>query len=117
MMPAPPLRDADGGINVLKDGRAQVRQIGATGNISLYRKQSSVYMNIIPSRSEGRAHVNERGAGMRWTRELRQTSAADAYGKSVWSRRRSAGVNPPGRRSISQGATEAKELFSGESAP
>src|SRR4051794_17691489 len=47
--------------------------------------------------------------------EVRWTSAADAYGKSVWSRRRGAGVNASGGRSISQGATEAKEPFSGES--
>ncbi len=47
---------------------------------------------------------------------LRQASVIEAYGKSVWSRRRSAGVNPLAG-SILQGATEAKELFSGESAP
>ena len=28
---------------------------------------------------------HERGTGMRWTRKLRLTSAADAYGKDVWS--------------------------------
>src|SRR3954451_24808201 len=70
---------------------------------------------VIPSRSEGRAHVNERGTGMRWTCVLRLTSATCAYGKSVWSRRRGAGVNVAGRRSIFRGTTEAKEPFSGES--
>jgi hypothetical protein len=94
-----------------------VRQIGTTGNISVYQKQSSVYKNVIPSHSEGRSRSSKRGAGMRWTWCAHLTKARIAYGKSVWSRRRSAGVNAPGRRSISQGATEAKELFSGESAP
>ena len=28
---------------------------------------------------------HERGTGMRWTRKLRQTSAAKAYGEVVWS--------------------------------
>ena len=42
------------------------------------------------------------------------TNGADAYGKDVWSRRRGAGVNALGDNS-SQGATEAKEPFSGES--
>ena len=51
---------------------------------------------------------------MRWTLMLRQASAAKAYGKDVWSRRRGAGVNALGDNS-SQGATEAKEPFSGES--
>ena len=47
-------------------------------------------------------------------REVRKTVAYDAYGKGVWSRRRGAGVNAPGGLT-SQGATEAKEPFSGES--
>ena len=42
------------------------------------------------------------------------TNGTDAYGKGVWSRRRGAGVNAPGGNSF-QGATEAKEPFSGES--
>jgi len=51
---------------------------------------------------------------MRWTRKLRLTSAADAYGKDVWSRRRGAGVNAPLGNSL-RGAREAKEPFSRES--
>src|SRR5689334_12882573 len=43
-----------------------------------------------------------------------ETNVAEAYGKSVWSRRRGAGVNAPAG-SILPGATEAKEPFSGES--
>ena len=39
---------------------------------------------------------------------------AQSVRQSVWSRRRDAGVNAPG--GDSQGATEAKEPFSGESA-
>jgi hypothetical protein len=42
------------------------------------------------------------------------TNGTEAYGKGVWSRRRGAGVNAPGGNSF-QGATEAKEPFSGES--
>ena len=42
------------------------------------------------------------------------TNGAGAYGEGVWSRRRGAGVNAPGGNSF-QGATEAKEPFSGES--
>ena len=42
------------------------------------------------------------------------TNGAGAYGKGVWSRRRGAGVNAPGGNRF-QGATEAKEPFSGES--
>src|SRR6476620_4957383 len=52
----------------------------------------------LPSRPDqrGARDRHERGTGMRWTRKLRLTSAADAYGKDVWSRRRGAGVNAPG---------------------
>ena len=49
---------------------------------------------------------------MRWTRKLRLTSAAEAYGKDVWSRRRGAGVKL--LEATLPGATEAKEPFSGE---
>ena len=68
-----------------------------------------------PSRPDqrGARDRHERGTGMRWTRKLRLTSAADAYGKDVWSRRRGAGVNAPGGNCF-QGATEAKEPFSRE---
>ena len=69
-----------------------------------------------PSRPDqrGARDRHERGTGMRWTPKLRQTSAADAYGKDVWSRRRGAGANAPLGNSL-RGATEAKEPFSGES--
>jgi hypothetical protein len=51
---------------------------------------------------------------MRWTLAVSITNGMRAYGKDVWSRRRGAGVNAPGGNSL-QGATEAKEPFSGES--
>ena len=42
---------------------------------------------LSPSRPDqrGARDRHERGTGMRWTRKLRQTSAADAYGEDVWS--------------------------------
>ena len=46
--------------------------------------------------------------------EVPETAGTKAYGKSVWSRRRGAGVNALGDW-ILPGATEAKEPFSGES--
>jgi hypothetical protein len=55
-------------------------------NISLYPKpKSGLYP--LPSRPDqrGARDRHERGTGMRWTRKLRQTSAAEAYGKDVWS--------------------------------
>ena len=51
---------------------------------------------------------------MRWTQQVRETYAPDAYGEVVWFGRRGAGAKS--RRSESFfGATEAKEPFSGES--
>jgi hypothetical protein len=50
----------------------------------------------IPSHSEGRWPSSRTRGGSRWTRRLRLTSATDAYGEGVWSRRRGAGVNAPG---------------------
>ena len=38
---------------------------------------------------------------MRWTRMEPVTTAPDAYGEDVWSRRRGAGVNAPGGNSFS----------------
>jgi len=46
--------------------------------------------------------------------DVPKTNGADAYGEDVWSCRRGAGVNAPGGNCF-QGATEAKEPFSGES--
>jgi len=40
----------------------------------------------VPPPSEGRfAIVTDVGSGMRWTRGLRETSAADADGEGAWS--------------------------------
>ena len=55
-------------------------------NISLFPKceQWHIYRHPVPLR--GAYHDrHERGTGMRWTPKLRQTIAADAYGKGVWS--------------------------------
>jgi hypothetical protein len=43
---------------------------------------------------------------MRWTQQVRETYAPEAYGEVVWFGRRGAGFS---------GITEAKEPFSGES--
>ena len=69
----------------------------------------------VPPGKRGARDRNERGTGC-GGRGVRKAIAHEAYGKSVWSRRRSAGVNAPGCLTF-QGATEAKELFSGESSP
>src|SRR5205085_11513370 len=76
-------------------------------------KSPAHYAHPVPLRGvSADRHDEGRGCG---GREVRKTVAHDAYGKSVWSRRRGAGVNASGGRSIPQGATEAKEPFSGES--
>src|SRR5712691_3217608 len=50
----------------------------------------------IPARSEGRTRRHGRWAGMRWTRERRETSAAHADGEIVWSWRSDAGAKLAG---------------------
>jgi hypothetical protein len=55
-------------------------------NISVFRKRKSLYGPPIPFSQEGRfAVVTSVGRGMRWTRQLQQTSVVAAYGKIVWS--------------------------------
>ena len=55
-------------------------------NISLFRSanQWHIYRHPVPTQ-RGVGHRHERGTGMRWTRRLQLTSAAEAYGKDVWS--------------------------------
>ena len=65
----------------------------------------------VSRRMRGVGHRHERGE-MRWTRELRLTCAAQAYGEVVWFGRRGAGVKLARGFSLT---TEAKEPFSGES--
>jgi hypothetical protein len=80
---------------------AQARQDDATGksgsglqkdvsspkikNISVLTKRDSGYITAIPFQLEGRIMIVTTWDGERWTRRLRLTSAAEAYGKSVWS--------------------------------
>src|SRR5215204_1246027 len=61
---------------------------------------------------EGRWPSSRTRGEMRWTRELRLTGAARAYGEVVWFGRRGAGATLAG--SVSP-ITEAKEPFSGKS--
>src|SRR6476660_8787960 len=63
---------------------------------------------------EGRSRSSRTRGEMRWTRELRLTCVARAYGEVVWFGRRGAGAKS-GRSETSLVATEAKEPFSGES--
>ncbi len=52
---------------------------------ALSEGQIRAISTAIPSRSEGRWPSSQRGTGMRWTRKLQLTSAAEAYGEDVWS--------------------------------
>src|SRR5215207_11475315 len=61
---------------------------------------------------EGRSRSSRTRGEMRWTRELRLTCVAQAYGEVVWFGRRGAGATLAG--SVSP-ITEAKEPFSGKS--
>src|SRR4029453_10476522 len=61
---------------------------------------------------EGRWPSSRTCGEMRWTRELRLTCAAQAYGEVVWFGRRGAGAKLRGGFCA---ATEAKEPFSGKS--
>jgi hypothetical protein len=54
-------------------------------NISLFPKRKSGYIASIPSRPEGRRPSSRTWDGERWTRKLRLTSVAEAYGEDVWS--------------------------------
>src|SRR3954470_4126335 len=63
---------------------------------------------------EGRWPSSRTRGEMRWTRELRLTCVARAYGEVVWFGRRGAGAKSE-RSEASLVATEAKEPFSGES--
>jgi hypothetical protein len=63
---------------------------------------------------EGRWPSSRTRGEMRWTRELRLTCAAQAYGEVVWSRRRGAGVkfsrskllrSDGGKKAVHRGAT------------
>ena len=63
---------------------------------------------------EGRWPSSRTRGEMRWTRELRLTCVARAYGEVVWFGRRGAGAKS-GRGEASLVATEAKEPFSGKS--
>jgi hypothetical protein len=65
-------------------------------NISLYPKAKSRHIFGHPVPPEGRWPSSRTRDGSRWTRRLRLTSATEAYGEGVWSRRRGAGVNAPG---------------------
>src|SRR5664279_2510267 len=47
---------------------------------------------LIPSHKRGVRDRHGRGAGMRWTRRVRRTSAPDADGEDVWARHPDAGV-------------------------
>ena len=113
-------RTAAPGVALAKPGKyfrfAEVVKIGNQKDFCLQEPQINGTLCASRPTQRGVRDRNERGTGC-GGREVRKAIAHDAYGKSVWSRRRSAGVNAPGRRPISQGATEAKELFSGESAP
>ena len=74
-------------------------------------------LRLCPSRptQRGVGHRHDEGRVAVDAVRVAGRAARIAYGKDVWSRRRDAGVHAPGRRPISQGATEAKEPFSGES--
>src|SRR4029078_2610589 len=85
-----------------------------TENISVLRKPKSALHNTHPVPARGAYHDrHDRGAGRGGRWQCRKANGMRAYGEVVWSRRRGAGVNAPGGNSF-QGATEAKEPFSGE---
>src|SRR4029079_4113734 len=85
-----------------------------TENISVLRKPKSALHHTHPVPARGAYHDrHDRGAGRGGRWQCRQANGVRAYGEVVWSRRRGAGVNAPGGNSF-QGATEAKEPFSGE---
>ena len=55
--------------------------------------EMKIRLLILPSHpARGALRTSRTRGGMRWTRMLRLTSAADAYGEIVWSRHRDAGV-------------------------
>jgi hypothetical protein len=64
-------------------------------NNSLYQKLDFGYIEGIPSQSEGRRPIVTTRGGDAVDVEVPLTRGAKAYGKSVWSRRRGAGVNAP----------------------
>ena len=51
----------------------------------------SIFLTI-PSHQKGVRDRHGRGAGMRWTRKVRRTSALEADGEDVWARHPDAGV-------------------------
>ena len=84
-------------------------------NISVFQNQNRGYILTHPVPARGAYHDrHDRGAGRGGRWQCRQANGMRAYGEVVWSRRRGAGVNAPGGNCF-QGATEAKEPFSGES--
>jgi hypothetical protein len=84
-------------------------------NISLFRNENQAHIFVHPVLvRRASAVVTDVGRGAMDAEVVAGRAAAEAYGKDVWSRRRDAGVHAPGRRPISQGATEAKAPFSGE---
>ena len=67
----------------------------------------------ILSQEEGRRPSSRTWDRERWTRKLRPTSAADAYGEVVWSWRPDAGVKLGG---VIREVTVARKPVTGESA-
>src|SRR5258705_13757529 len=105
---------------------AQLRQINTTGKsvkacppvrekiFRLTCRANQSHNSARLTADEGRWPSSRTRGEMRWTRELRLTCVAQAYGEVVWFGRRGAGAKS-GRGDASLAATEAKEPFSGKS--
>src|SRR6267378_100218 len=97
---------------------AQLRQINTTGKsvktcpairvkiFRLTRRPNQPHNSACLTADEGRWPSSRTCGEMRWTRELRLTCVAQAYGEVVWSCRRGAGANLP---RLAGGATVAKD--------
>jgi len=103
---------------------AQLRQINTTGKsvktcpvrrtkiFRLTRRPNQPHNSVRLTADEGRWPSSRACGEMRWTRELRLTCVAQAYGEVVWSWRRGAGVK---LREVFRVATVARKPFTGES--